>query len=100
MTIPDTPKSNILIIGGTGLIVEHISNAIAFARHANSFSRSGLFTSTNILFAQIGFIDDMRTRGVDIREVHAGFDTIVSRVDRQVICAQLDLTRLRMRTRM
>ena len=104
MTIPDTPKSNILIIGGTGLIGEHISNAIVSARHHN-FNRIGLFTSTNTLFTKADFIDGLRARGVeiiagdlrladDVREAYAGFDTIVSCVGRQVITAQLDLIKI------
>lgn len=105
MTIPDTPKSNILIIGGTGLIGEHISNAIVSARHAANFSRIGLFTSTNTLFTKADFIDDLRARGVeiiagdlrladDVREAYAGFDTVVSCVGQQVISAQLDLIKI------
>ena len=103
MTIPDTLRSNILIIGGTGLVGEHISNAIVSARH--NFNRIGLFTSTNTLFTKADFIEDLRVRGVeiiagdlrladDVREAYAGFDTIVSCVGRQVISAQLDLIKI------
>lgn len=98
-----TTSSNILIIGGTGLIGEHISNAIVSARQ--HFNRIALFTSANTIFTKSEFIDDLKAKDVeiivgdikladDIREAFTGFDTVISCVGRQVISAQLELIKL------
>lgn len=98
-----TTTSNILIIGGTGLIGEHISNAIVAARQ--HFNRIALFTSANTIFTKSAFVDGLRAQGVeiivgdihladDVREALTGIDTVVSCVGRAVIAAQLQLVAL------
>lgn len=98
-----TTKPNILIIGGTGLIGEHISNAIVASRE--HFDRIALFTSANTVFTKAAFVDGLKARDVeiivgdikladDVREAYSGFDTVVSCVGRQVIAAQQELIRL------
>jgi nucleoside-diphosphate-sugar epimerase len=96
-------SENILIIGGTGLIGEHISNAIVASRE--HFKRIALFTSANTIFTKAAFVDGLKAKGVeiivgdikladDVREAYTGFDTVISCVGRQVISAQLELIRL------
>jgi nucleoside-diphosphate-sugar epimerase len=96
-------SENILIIGGTGLIGEHISNAIVASRE--HFQRIALFTSANTIFTKAAFVDGLKAKGVeiivgdikladDVREAYTGFDTVISCVGRQVISAQLELIRL------
>jgi uncharacterized protein YbjT (DUF2867 family) len=96
-------SKNILIIGGTGLIGEHISNAIVASRQ--HFSRIALFTSANTLFTKSSFVDGLKAQNVeiivgdikladDVREAFTGFDTVISCVGRQVISAQLELIRI------
>lgn len=96
-------SKNILILGGTGLIGEHISSAILSSRQ--HFSRIALFTSANTLFTKSSFVDGLRAQNVeiivgdikladDVREAFAGFDTVISCVGRQVISAQLELIRI------
>jgi nucleoside-diphosphate-sugar epimerase len=96
-------SQNILIIGGTGLIGEHISNAIVASRE--HFKRIALFTSANTIFTKAAFVDGLKAKGVeiivgdikladDVREAYTGFDTVISCVGRQVISAQLELIRL------
>lgn len=94
---------NILIVGGTGLIGEHISNAIVAARE--HFGRIALFTSTNTVFTKSDFVDGLKAKGVeiiegdikladDVREAFKGFDTVISCIGRQVISAQIELVKL------
>ncbi|KAM0713681.1 hypothetical protein Q7P37_010643 [Cladosporium fusiforme] len=96
-------KSNILIIGGTGLIGEYISNAIVASRQ--HFNRIALFTSANTVFTKAAFVDGLKAQDVeiivgdikladDVREAYSGFDTVISCVGRQVISAQLELIKL------
>ena len=96
-------SENILIIGGTGLIGEHISNAVVASRE--HFKRIALFTSANTIFTKAAFVDGLKAKGVeiivgdikladDVREAFTGFDTVISCVGRQVISAQLELIRL------
>lgn len=96
-------SENILIIGGTGLIGEHISNAIVAAR--KHFNRIALFTSANTIFTKSAFVDGLKAKGVeiivgdikladDVKEAFTGFDTVISCVGRQVITAQLELIKL------
>lgn len=98
-----TTSSNILIIGGTGLIGEYISNAIVASRQ--HFNRIGLFTSANTVFTKAAFVDGLKAKDVeiivgdikladDVREAYTDFDTVISCVGRQVITAQLELIRL------
>lgn len=95
--------SNILIIGGTGLIGEHISNALVASRQ--HFNRIALFTSANTIFTKSAFVDGLKSQNVeiivgdikladDVREAFSGFDTVISCVGRQVISAQLELVKL------
>jgi uncharacterized protein YbjT (DUF2867 family) len=51
-------SENILIIGGTGLIGEHISNAIVASRE--HFKRIALFTSANTIFTKAAFVDGLK----------------------------------------
>lgn len=96
-------SNNILIIGGTGLIGEHISNVIVSARQ--HFNRIALFTSANTIFTKADFVDGLKAKDVeiivgdikladDVREAYTGFDTVISCVGRQVISAQLELIKL------
>lgn len=96
-------STNILIIGGTGLIGEHISNAIVASRQ--HFNRIALFTSANTIFTKSAFVDGLKSQNVeiivgdikladDVREAFTGFDTVISCVGRQVISAQLELVKL------
>lgn len=96
-------SKNILIIGGTGLIGEHISKAIVSSRQ--HFGRIALFTSANTIFTKSAFVDGLKAQNVeiivgdikladDVREAFTGFDTVISCVGRQVISAQLELIRL------
>ena len=96
-------SQNVLIIGGTGLIGEHISNAIVASRQ--HFGRIALFTSANTLFTKSSFVDGLKSQNVeiivgdieladDVREAFTGFDTIISCVGRQVISSQLELIRI------
>lgn len=94
---------NILIFGGTGLIGEHISNAIV--ANKQHFDRIALFTSTNTLWTKPDHIDSLKAKGVeiivgdiklagDVNEAYQGIDTVVSCVGRQVIGAQVQLIEL------
>ena len=96
-------SNNILIIGGTGLIGEHISNAIVSLRQ--HFNRIALFTSANTVFTKADFVDGLKAKDVeiivgditladDVRDAYTGFDTIICCVGRQVIFAQLELIKL------
>jgi nucleoside-diphosphate-sugar epimerase len=98
-----TTSENILIIGGTGLIGEHISNAIVAARQ--HFNRIALFTSANTVFTKSAFVDGLKAQDVeiivgdiklagDVREAFTGFDTVISCVGRQVISSQVELIKL------
>lgn len=98
-----TVTKNILIFGGTGLIGEHISNAIV--ANKQHFNRIALFTSTNTLWTKPDHIDSLKAEGVeiivgdlklagDVNEAYNGIDTVVSCVGRQVIGTQVQLVQL------
>lgn len=98
-----TVTKNILIFGGTGLIGEHISNAIVANKQL--FNRIALFTSTNTLWTKPDHIDSLKAEGVeiivgdlklagDVNEAYNGIDTVISCVGRQVIGTQVQLVQL------
>lgn len=98
-----TPTKNILIFGATGLIGEHITNAIV--ESSADFGRIAIFTSYNTLLSKSDEIDVLKSRGVeiiagditsagDVTEAFNGFDTVVSCVGRPVIHTQLQLIEL------
>lgn len=91
---------NILIFGATGLVGEHITNAIV--QNASDFGRVAIFTSYNTLLSKSDEIEGLKSRGVeilsgditsegDVSEALSGFDTVVSCVGRPVIHTQLQL---------
>src|ERR1700761_7870525 len=95
-------SENILIFGATGLIGEHITDAIL---NSGAFSKVGIFTSPNNLWTKSEEIDGLKSRGVevhagdltsadDVNEALSGYDTIVSCVGRPVIHTQLKIIEL------
>lgn len=89
---------NILLFGATGLIGEHITNAIL--NNKDKFGRIGYFTSPNTISTKSETIATLKSRGVeiiagdvtsasDIDEAYNGFDTVVSCLGRPVIQNQL-----------
>lgn len=94
---------NILIFGGTGLIGQHITDAIL--RNKDKFSKIAVFTSKDTLGAKSDKIDSLKARGAeiivgdtqsstDVNEAYNGFDTVVSCLGRPVIDRQLQLIEL------
>ena len=98
------PKTeNILIFGATGLIGEHITNAIV--DNSSDFGRIAIFTSENTLISKTERINSLKSRGVEIiagditsadevNKAFNGFDIIVSCVGRNVIHTQQQLIEL------
>lgn len=89
---------NILIFGATGLIGDHIANAIINSKA--DFGRIGIFTSPSTLQNKANDIDAFKAKGIeifsgdinlagDVEQALKGFDTVVSCVGRPVIQAQL-----------
>lgn len=96
-------SKNIIVFGATGLIGEHITNAIL--DHKDKFGKIGIFTSSNTLWTKSEEIDHLKERGVEVisgeltsadavKEAYNGFDTVVSCVGRSVIHQQLQLIQL------
>ena len=94
---------NIIIFGATGLIGEHITNAIV--SNKADFGRLAIFTSQNTLQSKSDAIDKLKSQGVevitgdltsksDINEALKGFDTVVSAVGRPVIHTQIQIVEL------
>ena len=94
---------NILIFGATGLIGEHITNAIV--ESSSKFGRIAIFTSPDTISNKKDEIEKLRSRKVeiipgditsaqDINGALNGFDTIVSCVGRTVIHTQLQILQL------
>jgi nucleoside-diphosphate-sugar epimerase len=92
----------ILIFGATGLIGEHITNAII---EDGSFEKVAIFTSPNTVSSKPKQIESLKSRGVqviegdttsteDVNAAFNGFDTVVSCVGRPVIHTQLKLVEL------
>jgi len=78
---------NILIFGATGLIGEHITEAILDKKE--NFGKIAVFTSSNTLWTKSEEIDRLKSRGVeiiagnltsaeDVKEAYNGVDTVVS----------------------
>lgn len=89
---------NILIFGATGLIGQHITNAIL--SNKDKFERIVIFTSPNTIWTKSDEIDQLKARGAEIiageitseqavTEAYSGIDTVVSCVGRPVIHTQL-----------
>ncbi|KAK3670930.1 hypothetical protein LTR78_009208 [Recurvomyces mirabilis] len=98
-----TTTKNILIFGATGLIGEHITQAILDQK--SHFDRIGIYTSDNTLWTKHEDIGRLKSQGVEIfsgnvtsrdavNEAYTGFDTIVSCVGRSVIQHQIQLIEL------
>ena len=94
---------NILIIGATGLIGEHITNAIISS--AGDFGKIAVFTSPNTVETKPDMINRLKSQSVEIKtgdmtsaedvtEAFNGFDTVVSCVGRPVIDKQILLLKL------
>lgn len=94
---------NILIFGATGLIGQHITNAIL--ENKADFGRIVVFTSPNTLWTKSEEIESLKAQGVeiiagdltsagDINEAYVDIDTVVSCVGRPVIHTQLLLVKL------
>ncbi|KAF2162047.1 hypothetical protein M409DRAFT_27427 [Zasmidium cellare ATCC 36951] len=97
-----TTKS-ILIFGATGLIGQHITNAIL--ANKDKFDRIAIFTSPNTIWTKSDEIDHLKAEGAEIiageitsaaavNEAYNGIDTVVSCVGRPVIHTQLQLIEL------
>lgn len=78
---------NVLIVGATGLIGQHITRSILENKH--NFDKIGIFTSPNTLRTKQEEIEGLRAQGVeihsgdvtapsDINKAYNGFDTVVS----------------------
>ena len=98
-----TTTKNILIFGATGLVGEHIADAIVASKA--EFGKISVFTSPETLSKKSNRIDQLKKEGVeiitgditsasDIYEAYNGKDTIVSAVGRPVIQIQLQLIEL------
>ncbi len=95
---------NIILFGATGLIGEHITNAVL--DNASDFGKIAVFTSSGTASSKSDEINALKTRGVEVivgdlsldQDVNAafdaGFDTVVSCLGRPVIQAQLKLVEL------
>ena len=95
-----TKTKNILIIGATGLIGTHITNAIINSK--SDFGRIAIFTSKNTLQSKSKETENLKSKGIeiltgditstsDVNNALNGFDTVVSGVGRPVIHTQLQL---------
>ncbi|QIX01487.1 hypothetical protein AMS68_007004 [Peltaster fructicola] len=91
---------HVLIFGGTGLLGEHITNAIVHS--ADKLGQISLFTSENTIWTKSEYINLLKQRGVtilsgnisskhDVTEAFTGVDIVVSCVGRQAISKQIDL---------
>ena len=60
----DNPSKNILIFGATGLIGEHITNAILVNKE--KFGRIGVFTSSNTVWTKSDEIEELKKQGAEI----------------------------------
>lgn len=91
---------NICIIGATGLVGTHITNAILQSK--DSFGRIVIFTSPDTVRSKADEIEQLIRRGAevvtgsiesdaDINKAYEGIDTVVSAVGRPVIDKQLKL---------
>jgi nucleoside-diphosphate-sugar epimerase len=98
-----TNTKNILIFGATGLIGEHITNAIVESKA--DFGRIAVFTSNNTIQSKAEEINSLKSRGVeiiagditsaeDINKALNGFDTVVSCVGRPIIHTQVQIVEL------
>lgn len=94
---------NILIFGATGLIGQHITNAIL--QNKAEFGRIAVFTSPHTLSSKPDVIGRLKSQGVeviagdlnkadDVKEAYNGIDTVVSCVGRPIIQNQLKLIEL------
>ena len=94
--------TNILIIGATGVIGQHITSALLSARA--SFGHLGILTSENTIKRKSKDLESLQLAGVrvhvgdltsekDVREAYAGYDTIISAVGRPIIDQQVDLVK-------
>lgn len=94
---------NILIFGATGLIGQHITNAIL--ANKDKFDTIAVFTSPNTIWTKSDEIDHLKAQGVEViageitsasavNEAYNGIDTVVSCVGRPVIHTQLQLIEL------
>ncbi|KAF2011625.1 NAD(P)-binding protein [Aaosphaeria arxii CBS 175.79] len=98
---PDSKK--VLIIGATGVIGQHITEALANA--IASFDEVGIFTSPSTLQKKGTLIGEWKNSGVrvhvgdvnserDIKRAYEGYDTVVSALGRNVILTQIQLIAL------
>lgn len=98
-----TPTKNILIFGATGLIGQHIANAIL--ANKDKFDRITIFTSSTTISTKANEIESLKSRGAeiiageltsasDVKKAYSGIDTVVSCVGRPVIHTQLQLIEL------
>lgn len=94
---------DIIIVGATGLIGKHITNAILHSK--DKFGKITVFTSEDTVQRKSDEIEDLRNRGANIvtgdvtsdaniNEVFSGHDTVVSCLGRPVIDRQLRLIEL------
>ncbi|KAK5109250.1 hypothetical protein LTR62_007232 [Meristemomyces frigidus] len=98
-----TVTKNVLIFGATGLIGEHITQAILDKKE--NFQRIGIYISDNTLWTKSDDIARLKSEGVEIfsgnltsrgaiNEALNGFDTVVSCVGRAIIHHQVQLVEL------
>ena len=91
---------NLLLVGATGQIGQHILNAILPLR--SQLQRLALLTSPSTVQKKAELISSLRSQGVeifqgdvlneqDVKTALKGIDTVISSVGRDVIAKQMDL---------